>query len=84
MTSIANPVQQIFKDPIEFSMYIEEKANRSGQTCLETLIEFLEDKDIEVEKIKNHLSQSLQDKIRQDFVDLGMIRPNNTLNEFFQ
>lgn len=79
-----HPIQQIFKDPIEFSMYIEEKAKESDQTCLETLIEFLEDKDIEIEKIKNHLSQSLQDKLRQDFVDLGMIRPHNTLTEFFQ
>lgn len=79
-----NPIQHVFKDPIDFSMYIEEKAKENGQTCLETLIEFLEDKEIEIEKIKNHLSQSLQDKIRQDFVDLGMIRANTTLNEFFE
>ena len=79
-----NPIQHVFKDPIDFSMYIEEKANENDQTCLETLIEFLEDKEIEIEKIKNHLSQSLQDKIRQDFVDLGMIRANTTLNEFFE
>ena len=79
-----NPIQHVFKDPIDFSMYIEEKAQENDQTCLETLIEFLEDKEIEIEKIKNHLSQSLQDKIRQDFVDLGMIRANTTLNEFFE
>lgn len=82
--TVENPIQQVFKDPIEFSMFIEEKAKENDQTCLETLIEFLEDKEIEIEKIKNHLSQSLQDKIRQDFVDLGMIRANTTLNEFFE
>ena len=59
-----NPIQLVFKDPIDFSMYIEEKAKENDQTCLETLIEFLEDKEIEIEKIKNHLSQSLQDPTR--------------------
>ncbi len=75
---------QIFKDPVEFSLFIETKARDDKSTCLETLIAFLEDKDIEVDKIRNLLSQSLQDKLRQDFVETGMIGNQNTLDSFFE
>lgn len=75
--------QQIFQEPNEFSMYIETIAAEKKQTCLEALVDYIEDRDIEdLESLSEIISPSLKDKLYQNFVDLGMIRSQNTLLDF--
>lgn len=75
--------QQIFQEPNEFSMYIETIAAEKNQTCLEALVDYIEDRDIEdLESLGEIISPSLKDKLYQNFVDLGMIRSQNTLLDF--
>lgn len=75
--------QQIFQEPNEFSMYIETIAAEKNQTCLEALVDYIEDRDIEdLESLSEIISPSLKDKLYQNFVDLGMIRSQNTLLDF--
>ena len=72
----------IFKEPSEFSQYIENRAQETGQTCLQTIIEFLDEREAEPEKIKNLVSPSLKDKLKEDYIDLGMMRAEVTLSKF--
>ena len=75
---------KIFKEASEFSQYIELKAYKDDVTCLDALVEFINDRDIDVEKIKNLVSPSLRDKLRENFIERGMLRPEQTLNDFFE
>ena len=72
------------KEASEFSQFIETKAYKDNVTCLEALVEFIEDKEVDIEKIKNLISPSLRDKLRENFIDRGMLRPEQTLNDFFE
>ena len=74
--------QQIFDDPNEFSMYIETIAAENHQTCLEALVNYIEERDIDVEMIGNVISPTLKDKLYQNFAEAGLIKTENTLNDF--
>lgn len=73
----------IFQSANEFSIYIEKKANESRSTVLETMIQFINDYDVEPDLLKPLISQSLKDKLEQDFIDIGLIRAKPTLLDFF-
>lgn len=76
--------QKIFTDPNEFSMYIETVASNSGQSCLDTLVDYIESKSIDIEHLNQLISPSLKSKLFTDFVDRGMITVRNTLTDFYQ
>lgn len=76
--------QQIFQDPNEFSIYIETKAVENHQTCLEALVDFIESKDIEIDTIVDIISPSLRDKLKENFIEAGLMKAQNTLTDFFE
>lgn len=75
--------QQIFQDPNEFSIYIESIANERHITCLEALVDFIESKDVDIEVIADIISPSLRDKLKENFIDIGLMKSQNTLTDFF-
>lgn len=76
--------QIIFQDPNEFSVFIESTAAKKHQTCLEVLVDYVEERDIEVESIANLISPSLRAKLEQNFVESGLMRSTPTLTDFFE
>lgn len=73
-----------FANATEFSQYIESRSKDENLTVLETLVSFIEDYEIEPEKIKNLISESLKNKLQVEFIDLGMLRREKTLSDFFE
>lgn len=73
----------IFQTANEFSLYIEKRAAENKSTVLETMIQFIDDYDVEPDLLKNLISQSLRDKLEQDFIDIGLMRSKPTLKDFF-
>lgn len=84
MKNVKMSENKIFKEASEFSQFIETKAFQDNVTCLEALVEFIEDKEVDIERIKNLISPSLRDKLRENFIDRGMLRPEQTLDDFFE
>lgn len=75
--------QQIFSEPNEFSMYIETVASHNHQSCLEALVDYIDQRDIDIEKLADLINPSLKAKLFEDFVDLGMMKSQSTLTDFF-
>lgn len=73
---------RIFKEATEFSQFIEQQALKQDQTCLETVIQYIEDRDIDMERMKNLIAPSLKSKLMNDFMELGMIKGENDISEF--
>ena len=81
---ITADIKPFFSSAVEFSQYIETKANAEHATVLETLVTFIEEYEIEPEKIKNFISDSLKNKLKMEYIDLGMLRQEKTLTDFFE
>lgn len=71
----------IFSSPTEFSKFIETKSYLTSNTLVDTLLDFLEKYDVEPEKIKNLISDSLQSKIKQEFIHNGLLKSTSNLTD---
>ena len=74
----------IFQGANEFSIFIEKQAVENRVTTLEAMVEFIGEYDIEPEQLKPLISQSLRDKLEQDFIDAGLLRQKPTLENLFK
>jgi cell division ATPase FtsA len=75
-------INNMFESPVDFSLYVENQALLTHSSCLETLIRIIEECDFDVEKVKPMLSGSLLDKLKQDYVELGMLPREKNILEF--
>lgn len=73
-----------FNSAVDFSLYIENRARTDGDSLIETLIAFCDEYNIDVTRIKNLISKSLYDKLKNEFVERGMIQEGETLDSFLQ
>lgn len=73
-----------FNSAVDFSLYIENRARDEGDSLIETLIAFCDEYNIDVTRIKNLISKSLYDKLKNEFVERGMIQEGETLDSFLQ
>lgn len=73
-----------FNSAVDFSLYIENRARTEGDSLIETLIAFCDEYNIDVTRIKNLISKSLYDKLKNEFVERGMIQEGETLDSFLQ
>ena len=71
-----------FASAVDFSLYIETRAKKEGESLINTLITFCDEYNIDVSRIKNLISKSLYDKLRNEFVEKGMIQEEETLDSF--
>lgn len=76
---------RIFKEATEFSQFIEQQAKQNDQTYLDTVLKYIEDRDVDYEQIKSLIAPSLKSKILKDYMDIGLIKPESMIDsEFFQ
>lgn len=68
----------IFTSPIEFSLHVEQEAVKNSQTVLESLLNVANTYDIEIEDLKPLLSESLIQKLRKDYENLGLLPKEKT------
>jgi hypothetical protein len=58
----------------EFSQHIERRAVHTKSTCMDILIEYCMNNDIEIESVKKLLSSSLIEKISAEAQDLNLLK----------
>lgn len=78
-----NDIKTFFSGPSEFSIYIETQAIESGESVLDTLLEYMAETGVDAQRIKHLLSPPLIEKLRADFVERGMLKGESaTLDKF--
>jgi hypothetical protein len=63
-----------FTNALEFSMFIEKTAQLRNIKCMEALLEYCEEKDIDPIAIANMISASLKEKIRAEAENINLLK----------
>lgn len=69
----------IFRTAKDFSQFIESEAVRTKQTCMKTILDYCELREVDVEGIGKMITRSLKGKIKQEMQDEGMLPKESTL-----
>lgn len=68
----------LFRTSTEFSMWITDTAHKNGQTLTQTILDYLEEKDIEPDDIKKLISRPLRELIAVEMQGTGLLRVDST------
>lgn len=63
-----------FASANDFSMYIEDRAMREGESLIDTIIAYCDEKDIDVDVTAKLVTKSLKEKLAIEFEELNMLR----------
>ena len=63
-----------FTTATEFSYFIEVEASRTNSSCMDTLIDYCEKKEIEIEGISKFINSSLKERIKQEAIFLNLVK----------
>ncbi len=79
------PTEQkfIFKSASEFSQYIITQATQDGMDCMNVLIAFCEERDIEIEDAMKYVDRALRDRIASELI-AGGYAPRGTTSDVGQ
>tara|TARA_Y100000004_G_scaffold196585_2_gene267076 strand:- start:4751 stop:5044 length:294 start_codon:yes stop_codon:yes gene_type:complete len=67
-------VTKEFHTTTEFSQFIEKMAFNSDTGCLDILTDYCIKKEIEVESVSKFLTASLKNKIKQEALELNLLK----------
>lgn len=73
---------KLFKNANEFSQYIEKIVSETGQTHMETIIEYCAENDMCPSEVAKMISRSLKDKIEYEAKALNYLPRTATLEDF--
>lgn len=57
-----------------FSMYIEDRAITEGESLIDTILEYCDDRDIDVDVTARLVTKSLKEKLALEFEERNMLR----------
>ena len=67
-------VTKEFHTSSEFSQFIEKSAFNAGTACMDMLCDYCIKKEIEIESISKFLTASLKAKIKEEALDLNLLK----------
>ena len=67
-------ITKTFRTPAEFSLYVEQTAFRTGQTCMDVLLDFCMKHEIEAESVNKIINNSLRSKLEAEAQDLNLLK----------
>jgi hypothetical protein len=65
-----------------FSMYIEDRAIKEGESLIDTIIAYCEERDIDPEVTARLVTKSLKEKLAVEFEDRNMLRSEHGTLDF--
>jgi len=72
--------QLMFKTANEFSLHIEQRAADTNIPCMDAVLAYCEENQLEPEDVSKLISQSLKDKIEMEFRELNYLPKQGTLD----
>ena len=67
-------ITKTFRTPAEFSLHVEQTAFRTGQTCMDVLLDFCMKHEIEAESVNKIINNSLRSKLEAEAQDLNLLK----------
>lgn len=68
----------LFRTATEFSMFITTEARKTGKTLTQTILGYMDEKDIEPDDIKKLISRPLRELIAVEMQGTGLLRVDST------
>jgi hypothetical protein len=68
-----------FRSPTEFSLYIDEQVSTYKITYMDAVINYCNDKEIDIDSIGSLINQKLREKIQMEAELANMIKPRGHL-----
>lgn len=83
MIILDNPPIKPFRNKNDLSIYIEKYAITNGISLIDSILQYCEDADVDVERCAKLISDSLKDKLEDEAVkDQYILRKSNVLPFF--
>ena len=73
------PEKQLFKSANEFSQHIQNLALDEGITCMQALLRYCDENDLEPDEIAKSVSRNLKDQLEVEFAEMGLLSISPTL-----
>ena len=67
-------VTKEFHTSTEFSQFIEKMAFNTQSPCMDIVVDYCIKKEIEIESISKYLTASLKSKIKEEALDLNLLK----------
>jgi len=67
-------ITKTFRTPAEFSLHVEQTAFRTGQPCMDVLLDFCMKHEIEAESVNKIINNSLRSKLEAEAQDLNLLK----------
>ena len=71
--------KQLFKSANEFSQHIQNLALDDGITCMQALLQYCDENDLEPDEIAKSVSRNLKDQLEVEFAEMGLMSISPTL-----
>ena len=68
-----------FRSPTEFSLYIDEQVSTYKITYMDAVINYCNEKEIDIDSIGSLINQKLREKIQMEAEQANMIKPRGHL-----
>ena len=68
-----------FRSPTEFSLYIDEQVSAFKITYMDAVINYCNEKEIDIDSIGSLINQKLREKIQMEAEQANMIKPRGHL-----
>jgi hypothetical protein len=68
-----------FRSPTEFSLYIDEQVSTFKITYMDAVINYCNEKEIDIDSIGSLINQKLREKIQMEAEQANMIKPRGHL-----
>jgi hypothetical protein len=68
-----------FRSPTEFSLYIDEQVSAFSITYMDAVINYCNEKEIDIDSIGSLINQKLREKIQMEAEQANMIKPRGHL-----
>ena len=72
--------QGMFKTANEFSLHIEQRASEDNIPCMDAVLAYCEENQLEPDDVSKLINQSLKDKIEMEFRELNYLPKQATLD----
>jgi hypothetical protein len=69
--------KNLFHTPTQFSQFIEELASTGKRPLMETLLDYCQKNDIDIESTNKLVSRSLKEKLRTEAIDNNLLPKAN-------
>lgn len=67
-------ITKTFRTPAEFSQHVEQTAFRTGQSCMDVLLDFCMKNEIESDSVNKIINSSLKSKLEAEAQDLNLLK----------